>query len=126
MKLEKIAGCLIKDNGNFLVVKEKKDWYWKIPSGKLEGNESPEQAAIRETKEETGLTVKILSHFGDYNYHFKSRNFRMLVYNAKVIYGDLKLGEPHLEYVKWLPLRELSKGITPLDRLMWKDLQNLK
>ncbi len=123
MKLEKIAGCLIRDNGNFLVVKEKKDWYWKIPSGKIEGKESAERAAIRETKEEIGLAVKILSHFGNYNYIFKGRNFRMFVYNAKIIDGDLKVGESHLEYVKWLPLRELSVGTTPLDRLMWRDLQ---
>lgn len=126
MKLEEIAGCFIKNNGNFLVVKEKKDWYWKIPSGKLEGNESPEQAAIRETKEETGLDVEILSPFGTYEYNFKDRNFKMFIYNAKIIQGNIKVKEPHLEYVKWLPLTSLSNRVTPLDELMWKDLQNLK
>ena len=48
--LEQLAGCVIIQDDTILLVKEKKDWYWKIPGGKIDPRETPEQTAIRETK----------------------------------------------------------------------------
>lgn len=45
--------------GEFLLIKHKKLGKWLPPGGHLEANEAPEDAAIRETFEETGLQVKI-------------------------------------------------------------------
>ncbi len=39
---------------------------WSQPQGMIDPGELPEQAAIREAKEETGLHVRILSHFATY------------------------------------------------------------
>ncbi len=60
MKYYKIAAALIQQNDKILLVKEKYEGhsFWSIPSGKLEMGETYEQAAKRETKEETGIILK--------------------------------------------------------------------
>lgn len=70
------AGVLILNGkGEILFVKPNYKDNWTIPGGRVEENESPEQACLRETKEEVGLDlvgVKFLcadyvSAFGEKN-----------------------------------------------------------
>jgi len=49
-----------KNRKKFLLVHHKKMGTWVQPGGHVEINESPEEAAIREVFEETGLKIKIL------------------------------------------------------------------
>lgn len=43
-----------------LLVKHKKNRKWTQPGGHIEGNETPEEAVLREVYEETGLRVRLL------------------------------------------------------------------
>jgi len=45
--------------GRLLVVQRADDRRWCLPCGWVEPNESPEEAAVRETLEETGLSVRV-------------------------------------------------------------------
>lgn len=63
------GGVVIRKDGKFLIMK--RDGIWDLPKGKLEQGEDAETAALREVKEETGLSklrvVKpILSTFHTY------------------------------------------------------------
>lgn len=49
-----------KENKKILLVHHKKMGVWVQPGGHVELNESPEEAAIREVYEETGLTIKLI------------------------------------------------------------------
>ncbi|MCP4191871.1 MAG: (deoxy)nucleoside triphosphate pyrophosphohydrolase [Planctomycetaceae bacterium] len=44
--------------------------YWEFPGGKIHTDESPEQAAIRECREETGLDVKIIEHLPSVHHQY--------------------------------------------------------
>ena len=56
------------DNESILLIKRKKFPYgWAIPGGYVDNNESLENAAIREAKEETGLDVTLLRQFHSYS-----------------------------------------------------------
>lgn len=58
---------LVDDNRGLLLVKrsvEPKIGHWCLPGGFIEIGESPERAALRELKEETGLTGRIGSLLG--------------------------------------------------------------
>ncbi len=45
--------------GRILLVQRADDRRWCLPCGWVEPNESPEEAAVRETREETGLSVRV-------------------------------------------------------------------
>jgi len=52
------------ENKKILLVKHKKNRRWTQPGGHIEYDETPEEAALREAYEETGLRVKLLGeHF---------------------------------------------------------------
>jgi 8-oxo-dGTP pyrophosphatase MutT (NUDIX family) len=45
---------------------------WCVPKGHLEGNETKEEAAIREIAEETGLEATIIESLGSIHYEFST------------------------------------------------------
>ncbi|KTD26248.1 MULTISPECIES: NUDIX hydrolase [Legionella] len=47
----------VLNDDNLLLVKERSDGLWTLPGGFADVNESPSEAVIRETKEETGFEV---------------------------------------------------------------------
>lgn len=58
----KVSGCFCESDNRILLLQRKmgksQGGTWCLPSGKLEANESPEQAAIREVLEETGIILQ--------------------------------------------------------------------
>ena len=51
------VGCIPTHEGRVLLVRNHRG-YWSSPGGHLDFGESPVDAAIRETREETGVTVR--------------------------------------------------------------------
>jgi phosphatase NudJ len=70
------AGCMVKRNGLILMVKSFKSPKWEIPAGKPQENELAHETALRETFEETGLSVipvKLLEVFDDSFYMYEAK-----------------------------------------------------
>src|SRR5690349_20774625 len=55
------AGAIVQDDsGRLLLIRRGREpgkGLWSLPGGRVEPNESPAQAAVREVREETGLDV---------------------------------------------------------------------
>ena len=52
------AGVLLRDDsGRVLLVEPAYKDYWEVPGGCVEADESPYDAAVREVKEELGLSI---------------------------------------------------------------------
>ncbi len=68
---------------------------WVFPGGYVDRGESVEEAAIRETREECNLSVRLSSLLGVYSYS-GSPNV-VVVYTAEVVSGELKAGDESVE-----------------------------
>ncbi len=81
---------------------------WIGVGGKVEEGESPKECIIRETFEETGLTLKnpILKSVVTFNFA-KYDNELMFVYIAKEFEGDIK--ECNEGVLKWIPINKLDE-----------------
>ncbi len=71
------SGGLVQSESKFLFIK--RNGYWDIPKGKLEKNENPLEAAVREIEEECGLdSPKIKEHLLDTWHTYVHKGKRVL------------------------------------------------
>jgi 8-oxo-dGTP diphosphatase len=64
------GGVVIKDNNEVLLIKNHVN-IWTFPKGHIEPGESKEETAIREVKEETNITARIIDYLGEISYFFQ-------------------------------------------------------
>ena len=102
------ASCILivnKDKGEFLSVSLKDDKTdFNLPGGKVELNETLEDTAIRETKEETGINIYKMTFL----HNDVDKNYNVTTFYTNFYDGEINTKESH--EVKWLPLYELTKS----------------
>ncbi len=91
---------------------------WCLPKGKIEKDETREEAAIREVKEETGLEGQIIEHLKDVYYSYADKR-RKLHLNKTVHYflmkycqGDINTDDAGVEDVLWVDIDEAIEKVT--------------
>jgi len=94
-----------------------------LPKGNIDAGEKPEQAAVREVNEETGLSARPLAKLGDIKYVytrawsdkakiFKIVSFYLMRYQSGQI-GDIKENMKHeVRRAYWLPLDQAAKQLS--------------
>ena len=87
--------------------------HWALPGGLVEDDETPEQAAVRETQEETGLRIQLLGLLTTW----MRPGFPILVviYRGRVVEGELRPAPNEASEVAFFPRAELP----PLEELAW-------
>ncbi|HZG58906.1 MAG TPA: 8-oxo-dGTP diphosphatase MutT [Anoxybacillus sp.] len=78
---------------------------WEFPGGKIEEGENPEEALVREIREELGCTIKVYEKIEEVHHEYPSVIVNLLTYKTKIVEGEPKAKE-HAE-LKWMPLTEL-------------------
>lgn len=118
--IRKAVRCyLIKDN-KVVVTKykegNKKFGYYDIPGGKIEEEETPEQTAIREMKEETGLKVRNLKYKGNMIIEYPNRIFDFDVFITNESEGEPQEFEENTS--EWIEINELLQKEKILSNIM--------
>jgi ADP-ribose pyrophosphatase YjhB (NUDIX family) len=85
---------------------------WSLPKGHIEEGETPEQAAIREIREETGISGSVLAPLGTIDFWFMAEDRRVhkTVHHFLLEAHDVELSDSDAEVaeVAWVPLSEVS------------------
>ena len=83
-----------------------KDW-WEFPGGKIEPGETPEEALVREIKEELATDITVDKFIATVEYDYPEFHLVMDCYWCSIAHGELTLLEH--EAAKWLPLDDLRQ-----------------
>lgn len=79
---------------------------WEFPGGKVEVGESPEQALIREIREELGCEIEVGEHVTTTTHRYDFATIRLSTYYAGVVTGEPTATE-HAE-LRWVQITEMS------------------
>jgi len=121
MKVHFVVNAAIWRNDRILLEK-KPNGYWKLPGGHLEKDETPEEALIREIKEELGCTIKFIDYpqlFSEPEYNaFGSHN--PICTFSHTVDSDNHLKKKHLNF-GFIYLVRPTSTIKPLEgqEIIW-------
>ena len=103
MKTVRVVAAIIIENGKVFAIQrgygEFKDG-WEFPGGKIEPGETPEEAIVREIKEELDTEVEVIELLDTVEYDYPNFHLSMGCFICKIKSGDLVLKEH--EAAKWL------------------------
>ena len=120
MKKEKSAGIVLyleKPEGNIFLLLNYPTGHWDFIKGKIEQGETEHETAIRETKEETGISdIEFVEGFEEninYNFQYEGELIykEVVFYLAKTNTEIVKVSHEHLDYT-WLDYNNAIEKIT--------------
>ena len=108
-----ISAAIIVREGKVLMVRRRVsegELMWQFPAGAIEPGEAATDAAVRETDEETGLTVKALRLLGE---RVHPKTGRLMSYTAcEVVSGEAHVADDdELDAIAWVALDEIPEYV---------------
>ena len=123
----KVVAAIIEKDGRIFATQRGygayKDW-WEFPGGKIEAGETPEEALVREIKEELRAEIKVGDLFYTVEYDYPEFHMIMQCFLCRLISDEIELveheaakwlGKEDIRSVKWLP-----SDIEIVDKLIQK------
>jgi 8-oxo-dGTP diphosphatase len=121
--IEVVAAVIRKDDKIFATQRgygEWKDW-WEFPGGKMETWETPEEALVREIREELSTEISVDEFLCTVEYDYSQFHLSMHCYICSLLTESLHLNEH--EAARWLKNNELdSVKWLPADKIVVEQL----
>lgn len=109
--IKAVVGALYNHKQQILIAKRQSHQFmggfWELPGGKVESNESEQQAIIRELREELGIVVTDLSIHQTMVYHYTDRIVKLSIYTINQ-YQHIPKGIEGQE-IAWVDVNQLHK-----------------
>ena len=125
MKTVKVVAAIIINNNRVFATQrgygEFKDG-WEFPGGKIEPGETPQEALVREIKEELDTEIGVKDYLETVEYDYPTFHLSMDCFWCKIVKGNLVLLEA--EASKWLAKDDLySVEWLPADAGLIKNIE---
>ena len=117
--IEVVAAIIRKGDKIFATQRGYGDWkdWWEFPGGKMEAGETPEEALVREIREELSAEINVGEFLCTVEYDYPKFHLKMHCYLCSLIGEALHLNEH--EAAKWLTKDELdSVDWLPADKVV--------
>lgn len=108
MKTIEVVAAVIKEDDKILATQRGYGDYkdkWEFPGGKIEAEESPKEALIREIQEELDVLISVDKYLCTVDYDYPEFHLTMHCYVCSIAEGDLVLKEH--EAARWLSKNKL-------------------
>ena len=111
----RIAAAIVERNGRILISKRKAEAHlgdlWEFPGGKVHPWESPEQAVVRELREELGIGVRVERLFSRIEHEYPDRTIELLTFLCALEEG--KPAPIHCAACEWVAFADLNRFSFP-------------
>ena len=106
--MKEIAVNVAVIQSNKILLTQRDDFEtWILPGGGVEDSESIAQAALRETREETGLDVELTRLVGIYSRLGNFLKGHVILFAGKPLGGELKCQPGETIAVEWFPFDQI-------------------
>lgn len=89
-----VAAAIVFREGRVLLTKRPPEGHlagmWEFPGGKLEPKEAPEDAVVRELREECGVTVRVVEIVEATFHAYAERDVLVLFYECELTSGEVQ------------------------------------
>jgi 8-oxo-dGTP diphosphatase len=108
----KVAVAIITDDQQRVLITQRplhasQGGLWEFPGGKLEADELPEQALIREIKEEVGLSILQYQLLGEIRHQYSDKDVHLIIFHVSKFIGQAACIEGQLG-MKWIDKEHLN------------------
>jgi 8-oxo-dGTP diphosphatase len=100
------AGGVVLRDGQVAVVHRPRYDDWSLPKGKLDPDESFEDAALREVEEETGLRCRLIRELPTVAYDVRGRRKEVRYWEMEVVDETPFVPNEEVDEVRWLEPQE--------------------
>jgi 8-oxo-dGTP pyrophosphatase MutT (NUDIX family) len=102
--------CLVEYEGRFAVIKiAYAHRNWTFPGGGVKKNETFAEAALRETREETGIALDIVTKIGGYRSDYEGKDDTVEIFFAKAKTDEFNFDPLEVSECKWLTFDEMKE-----------------
>lgn len=125
MKITEVVAALIRQGERFMICQrpahKARGLLWEFVGGKVEPNETKEEALIRECREELAVTLSVGKVFMDVTHEYPDLTVHLTLFNASIAEGEPQKLE-HND-IQWITPAEIGEyDFCPADEEILKEI----
>ena len=125
-RVTEVVAALIWEEDRFLICQrpahKARGLLWEFVGGKVEPEETKEQALIRECQEELAVTISVGEVFMEVDHDYPDLNVHLTLFNAAIIEGTPRMLE-HND-IRWITVMEIPQyEFCPADEIILRKLR---